>query len=69
MQSFIWKRLCQALLLFLEATVGHAGLRLDMEYDAVKHGELQDNKKGRFRLEPDGLDNILRVQIIHPKTV
>ncbi len=59
MQSFIWKRLCQALLLFLEATVGHAGLRLDMEYDAVKHRELQDNKWGRFRLEPDRLNNIL----------
>lgn len=59
MQSFIWKRLCQALVLFLEATVGHAGLWLDMEYHAVNHRELQDNRSGRFRLEPDWLHNIL----------
>lgn len=42
--------------MFLEATVctvGHAGLRLDTGYDAVNHGELQGNRRGRFRLEPD----------------
>lgn len=26
MQSFIWKQLCQALVLFLEATIGTVGL-------------------------------------------
>lgn len=35
MQSFIWKQLCQTLVLFLEATVGRAGPRLDMECCAV----------------------------------
>lgn len=59
MQSFIWKRLCQASVLFLEAIVGRAGLWLDMEYRAANRREPQENRGGRFLLEPDWLDRIL----------
>lgn len=41
------------------STVRHAGLRLDVDYHAVNHRELQNNRRGRFRLEPDWLNNIL----------
>lgn len=62
MQSFIWKQLCQAVVLFLEAavcTVGHAGLRLDMEYHAVNHRELRGNRQAGFQVEPDRPNSIL----------
>lgn len=41
------------------STVRHAGLRLDVDYHAVNHRERQYNRRGRFRLEPDWLNNIL----------
>lgn len=58
MQSFIWKQLCQALVLFLEATIGTVGLAgfwLDKEYHVVKYRDIKDIRGGRFRLEPDWL--------------
>lgn len=42
-----------------DATVGHPGLWVDLEYHAVTHRELRDNGSRRFRLETDWLDNIL----------
>ena len=48
-------------MLFLEATVGHAGLRLDMEYHAVDHRELQGNRRGGFRLGADSTDILIPV--------
>lgn len=52
----------QVLVLFLEptiCTVGRAGLRLDTEYHAVNHRELQYNSRGEFCLESDWLYGIL----------
>lgn len=58
-QSFIWKRLCQPLVLFLDAPAGHPGLWVGLEYHAANHRELRDNGSGSFRPEPDWLHNIL----------
>lgn len=46
-------------MLFLDATVEHLGLRVDLEYHAANHRELRDNGSGRFGPEPDRLHNIL----------
>lgn len=59
LQSFIWKQLCQPLLLFLETTVGHAVLWVDMEYHAGNHRALQHNGSSGFHLKPDGVDSTL----------